>query len=559
MRRIGTLGFGLVLACAVTISGCGGDTAGSPGGGGGVGFGGAQDIGQFRNILEAGDIPGPSTLDANGFFSEHRTELPPPDCGQTLCSHGMLAVGRSWVSDDYQATLQVALNTPIDPSSLVRKPLDMVVVVDTSGSMAGDDRIDYVRQGLHILVDELTEGDRLAVVTYSDNAQVRRTLSEGSDIAGLHEAIDELDASGSTNIFDGLELGFLQASENIDLERQSRVVLLSDGVATAGDTSDANIIRMASQYIAEGIGLTTIGVGLSFNVDLMRGLSERGAGNFYFVESADAVTEVFTEELDYFVTPIATSVSIQFESTPGYTMGDVAGTRLWKTQETGGEVFLPAVFVASRIDDENPNGRRGGGSAIFVDLDPDSGIADPGPVANVRLSYLVPGDTERTESVITIENPMAPGELAEDLFVSRAAMAEHYAVYNVYLGLYSATRYAELANYNCAAANLEAIRQQAVIWNRDAADTDVRADIELIEKFQANLIARGVNIEELPADCPSIAPDYEFDPGTESPDPGPGYGNEPHACSATGVNGGWAGMLILLALALGIRRRRTSV
>ena len=156
--KLGVIGSALFLgSCGAT----GADSAGSPGGGGGVGFGGAQDIGQFRNLLDAGEIPGPNTLDANGFFSEHRTELPPPDCGQTLCAHGMLAVGRDWIDNEYQATLQVALNTPVDPTTLERNPLDMVVVVDVSGSMASDNRLTFVQDGLHLLIDELEPGDKL--------------------------------------------------------------------------------------------------------------------------------------------------------------------------------------------------------------------------------------------------------------------------------------------------------------------------------------------------------------------------------------------------------------
>jgi len=71
---------------------------------------------------------------------------------------------------------------------------------------------------------------------------------------------------------------------------------------------------MADGYLADGMSLTTIGVGLEFDVNLMRGLAEHGAGNFYFLEDAAAVTEVFVDEIDYFTAPLATSVD--FEVTP---------------------------------------------------------------------------------------------------------------------------------------------------------------------------------------------------------------------------------------------------
>jgi secreted protein with Ig-like and vWFA domain len=82
-------------------------------------------------------------------------------------------------------------------------------------------------------------------------------------------------------------------------ERQNRVIFLSDGNATAGDTSQGHIMQMAKGRVQRGIGLTAIGVGVDFDVGLMRGLAEQGAGHFYFLENPTAATEVFTEDLDF--------------------------------------------------------------------------------------------------------------------------------------------------------------------------------------------------------------------------------------------------------------------
>src|SRR5688572_11874172 len=125
------------IALALLAISCGGgdDSSLAGGGGGNVGFGGAQDIGQFRAILDAGGIPGEDTLDANGFFAEHYSESPPADCGQQLCVVGQMAVGRDWVRGSDAAVVQLSLTTPVDPSTLERRPLNLVVVMDTSGSM----------------------------------------------------------------------------------------------------------------------------------------------------------------------------------------------------------------------------------------------------------------------------------------------------------------------------------------------------------------------------------------------------------------------------------------
>src|SRR5688572_11888732 len=109
------------------VSACAGQAdSSSPGsGGGGVSFGGQQDIGEFRGILETGGVPGPETLDANGFFNEHYNAPPDTGCTKPLCLTPGVAVGRDWLTGAHQATLQIAINTNVDPATLVRKPLSL--------------------------------------------------------------------------------------------------------------------------------------------------------------------------------------------------------------------------------------------------------------------------------------------------------------------------------------------------------------------------------------------------------------------------------------------------
>ncbi|MBU1241151.1 hypothetical protein KJ865_15660, partial [Myxococcota bacterium] len=117
--------------------------------GGNVNIGGVQDIGLFREIIEAGDIPAPSTLTANGFFSEHYLEYPFGSCEERLCLNGMIGRGESLLSNDYMNALQVVMKSYVDPSDYVRPPTDFIVVIDVSGSMYTDEKLQYAKQGLH--------------------------------------------------------------------------------------------------------------------------------------------------------------------------------------------------------------------------------------------------------------------------------------------------------------------------------------------------------------------------------------------------------------------------
>lgn len=542
----------LLVASLAAATGCGG--AGSDGGGddGNVGFGGAQDIGQFRSILDQGDIPGEDTLDANGFFSEHYSPEPPADCGQVLCLAPMLSVGRAWLNGSYQATLQIAMTTPIDPATLSRPPLNLVVVVDHSGSMASDGRMDKVKQGLHLLIDSLQPGDRLALVQFDDRVDTLSTLADEPDVAALHAAVSAMYPRGSTNIYGGLDAGFAIAEGAWNPERQNRLILLSDGLATAGVTDDDQIIAMADSYLDQGMSLTTIGVGLEFDVNLMRGLAEHGAGNFYFLEDAAAVDEVFTDELDYALTTLALDVRVHAAPSPAYRLGEVIGTRVWSVTSDGGEADISAVFVASRDDEQPDPGRRGGGGSIFIDLTPVAGAIDDGSVGAVSLEYTLPGTTETVSQTVDVSNPNAPGEAPDDTYVSADAMMQHYAMYNLFLGLREATRLAA-SNYDCSLSALAATRDSATRYNTVFNDPDVAADIALIDQFSANLRARGAVPTTLSqAQCEAL------DPGDGT---NQGYDGAQLACSAGGSSSSGALTVVLVGGAIslaGRRRRRPS-
>ena len=231
-----------------------GDSAapGAGGGGGGVSFGGAQDVGEFRAILDQGSIPGPDTLDANGFFNEHYNAPPPASCGSLLCAVPGMSVGRDWLTGAHQATLQISVISTVDPKTFHRLPMNLVVVVDHSGSMASDGRLTKVKAGLHTMIDNLHDEDRLALVEFDDQVDIDATFGATLDRPALHAIIDRLEPRGSTNIYDGLDQGFRLLGDTPASERQNRVIFLSDGNATAGDTSEAHIMQMARDRVKRG-------------------------------------------------------------------------------------------------------------------------------------------------------------------------------------------------------------------------------------------------------------------------------------------------------------------
>jgi Ca-activated chloride channel homolog len=499
-------------------SGAWGSPDGGPGGGGNIGLGGAGDFGYFRRLLDDGIVPTTDDFDAAGFFHEHHLTLPPPSCGQRVCLQAMLGVMNGLTDAKPYSMLHLGLNTPVTIDPEQRPPLTLAVVVDVSGSMASAGKIDFVRQGLATLIEDLGDDDRLALVTYSSTAQVVAAMGPvGGRRASLLAIAEGLVASGGTNLYAGLELGYQQVQAVYDLERQNRVIMLSDGMPTTGTTDDGSILDMSAGYNAEGLGVTTIGLGTDFNPLLMRGLAEQGHGNHYFLENSSAVQEVFVEELDYFAVPVAFDVSLAVKEGSHYGFGQAYGSSFWTDQPGGGALEVPSVFLAHRVSDDDvfdgdagTPGRRGGGSALLVRLVPNAPTPPPeddqAAVAIVDVSFREPGSTELVSDQVVVNHPFWQDGPPAAGYVDSPDPANTHKVL-VMLELYRAIEFA-CATFHVGQGTdglraLMRIEAAVIDYNEEIGDLDMTYDLALVAKLMEVMIANGA----VPPDDPGIPDD----------------------------------------------------
>lgn len=498
MSKILTLEIAAALALSFA-SGCsaGNDAAegsalGDVGGGAGVGQGGAQDFGQFRDILDNGDIPGPETLDDVGFFNEHKLELPAADCGSNVCVHGELGVMGNMINGSNCTLVMIGMNTPINPAEIERPPLNLAIAVDTSGSMRGEP-MDYLKEGLFRMLDDLQPEDRVTLVGFSGTATLLVDNLAGDD-AELSLAIGNLEAQGKTNIYDGLRIAYDTVEAHADPERQNRVILLSDGEATAGIVADDKIVAMSGAYNKEGYSLTTIGIGTDFDPELMRELSESGAGAFYYLEDPAAVREVFEEEVKTFLVPLAKDVTLDLVVDPGYTLRQIYGTKLAEQWGNQGHIEIPSLQIAHRTSvSDNDGGRRGGGGAIIVELVPRSPdqVLEAGTIGLLSMSYDAPGTDETVQEEVKITTPLAPGETPEVGHFSFAGVHKSFVMLNIFAGFEMAAGRASFGDDAGALAVLLPLRDGVEGWLADNPDEDIDDDLKYIDKFIANLERRG--------------------------------------------------------------------
>jgi Ca-activated chloride channel family protein len=473
-----------------------------------VALGGSQDFGYFRRLVDSGVMPRVGDFDAAGFFAEHHTPLPEPDCGERVCLQAMLGVLGNLMNGNNCTMLQLGLNSPIAANPDARPPLSLAVVIDVSGSMARDGKIDFVRDGLELLIDGMRDEDQLAIITYSDGAEV---LFPMQDVAlnrvELRQLAQQLAADGSTNLHAGLEAGYQEVLDHYDSARQNRVILLSDGEPTVGITSEAQISAMSRAYNSDGVGLTTVGLGTDFNVALMRGLAELGDGNAYFLEDAGAVDEVFAEELAYFTVPVAFDLQLQLTPGEDYDLGRAYGSPLWEETSTGGALDVPSVFLAHRVSHEDvtdAGGRRGGGSALLVELMPklrgdDGSGKTMATVATIDVSFREPGSDALVSDSIAVDFPLPPWETPERGHFDAPDVSiihKSFVMLNIYVGFELASEMFYGDEGAGAITMLDNLMAAVEDYNEEIQDVDIDFDLQLLQDVRDLIAAQGLTLPD---------------------------------------------------------------
>jgi Ca-activated chloride channel family protein len=223
------------------------------------------------------------------------------------------------------AYLQLTIATPTIALPQ-RHPLNLAIVLDRSGSMGDEGKIDFAKKALWKLVDQLNSEDILSIVIYDDIVDVLRTAQPvGRNKYAIKHLIDEVYPRGSTNLGGGMVEGFRQVECNLGKEFVNRVVLLSDGLANQGVTDPGALDQIARKHRAKCISLTTMGVGLDYNENLMVGLAKNGGGNYYFIESPRSLASIMSREFNMLSCVVAQNASIELTLGHNVSFRDVVG------------------------------------------------------------------------------------------------------------------------------------------------------------------------------------------------------------------------------------------
>jgi Ca-activated chloride channel homolog len=201
-------------------------------------------------------------------------------------------------------------------------PANLVFLIDVSGSMNSSNKLPLLKQSFKILVDQLRPEDRVAIVVYAGAAGCVLESTPGSEKAKILAALDLLEAGGSTAGGAGIKLAYKIAKENYVRNGNNRVILATDGDFNVGESSDAAMERLIEEKRDDGVFLTILGFGMgNYKDSKMEKLSNKGNGNYAYIDNILEAKKMFVEELWGTLYTIAKDVKIQIEFNPAYVKG----------------------------------------------------------------------------------------------------------------------------------------------------------------------------------------------------------------------------------------------
>jgi Mg-chelatase subunit ChlD len=282
------------------------------------------------------------------------------------------------------------------------RPLNIVLLLDNSGSMERADRVSIIREALRVLAGQLQAGDTFSIVTFARTAQLRVDGIPGNQAAAAAEEIAKLTPEGGTNLGEALELAYETARHHYLANGDNRVVLLTDGAANLGDVNADTLKQKVEAQRQQGIALDCFGIGWEgYNDDLLEVLTRHGDGRYGFINSPEEANTEFVAQIAGALHVAAADVKVQVEfntnRVTSYRQIGYAKHQLTKEQ-----------FRDNTVDAAEIAAQEAGNALYTIEINPEGS----GSIGTVRVRYKVPGTAEYREQAWDV--PYTGGATALD-------------------------------------------------------------------------------------------------------------------------------------------------
>ncbi len=329
--------------------------------------------------LEQGQMPDAASVRSEEFINAFDYRDPEPVAGAPIAF--------AWERARYPfAHNRDLLRFSLKTAALGRpagRPLNLVLLLDNSGSMERADRVRIISEALRVLSGQLQPQDKLSVITFARTARLVVDGIAGNEAGTAITRVSGLTPQGGTNLEGALDLAYETAARHYLVNGMNRVVLLTDGAANLGDVEPASLKRKVEISRQQGIAFDCFGVGWEgFNDDLLETLSRNGDGRYGFINSPEAAASEFAGQLAGALQVAASDVKVQVEFNPqrvtSYRQIGYAKHQLTKEQ-----------FRDNTVDAAEIAAQEAGNALYAVEINPNGS----GSLATVRVRYKVPGTT----------------------------------------------------------------------------------------------------------------------------------------------------------------------
>ncbi len=239
-----------------------------------------------------------------------------------------------------------------------RKPMNLVLVIDRSGSMADEGKLEQVKQAAAAIVNQMNSKDRLGIVIYDDVVNTILPSSAVENTETIRELLYSLSPGGSTNLAGGLQQGFEEARKNFRADHVNRVILLSDGLANVGIIDPAQIAALAQRIRERSVSISTMGVGIDFNETLMANVADHSGGNYYYISKEVNMADIFRREWNLMQSLVANNALATLELANGVEVADVAGFQ-WRAAKRTAEHTGSGYLQWGNETNTHPSARTG--------------------------------------------------------------------------------------------------------------------------------------------------------------------------------------------------------
>ena len=267
----------------------------------------------IRRFINEGNLPPKDAVRVEEMINYFTYDYAQPNDGKPFAVH-VDAVSCPWETS--HRLVRIGLKGK-EIATAKRGPSNLVFLLDVSGSMTPPERLPLVKQAMRLLVEKLTENDRVAIVVYAGASGLALPSTLGNEKEKILSALESLEPGGSTNGAEGIQLAYKIAADNFIKGGVNRVILATDGDFNVGVTSQGDLIRLIEEKAKSGVFLSVLGVGTDNLKDsTMQKLADKGNGNYAYLDSLDEARKVLVQQMNGTLVTIAKDVKIQVEFNP---------------------------------------------------------------------------------------------------------------------------------------------------------------------------------------------------------------------------------------------------